>query len=870
MHCRRISLFILAAALGTPAALHPQGIPSPSAVLGIQIGADRTLADWVEINRYFSTLATASPMVELDTLGQTTEGRPLLLATISSVANIRKIEAIRAAQRRLADPRGLDPREEARLIAEQPAVVVIQCNIHSTEIASSQMAMLLAHRLATNDTLARALDRVVVLLLPSANPDGQQMVVDWYEQGVGTPHEGGTLPWLYHPYVGHDNNRDWFMVTQKETRLITDLLYRQWFPQVFYDVHQQGNRGMRLTVPPHVDPINPNIDPLIVRAINHIGSEMSLALEERGKQGVGDGATYDLWWHGGARSTPTRHNMVGVLTEAASVRIATPIVQDSANLTGHPRGLPVYTRRVNFPNPWPGGTWRMSDIIDYELIAAEALIAMLSQQREQYVRNFVRLGRGAVEAGRTAAPRAFVIPATQHDPSAAARLAEVLWLGAVEVDEATAAFSAGGVRYDSGSYVIRMDQPYRAHAKDLLEPQRFPAYVAPGGSPERPYDVAGWTLPLQMGVRIAAVDSLPKLTTRRITSADAARRARSCAARASDSAGEVVLDPRDTESRRLLARALAGGASARIARRPTPLARGGALPAGAVFVRSAAVQASPPANCSPVSRGAARTSGAVELRPTRIGLYRPWTAEMDEGWTRWVLEDFGIQYRSITDSMVRSGRLRDQFDVILVPDMSLRAIRDGVSADSIPARYAGGLGTAGIDTLRRFAEAGGTLVLMDGSSALSAALALPVRRIEVPSGGRGGDTASSGGAPAPGRLYAPGSILRVLVDGTHPVAYGMPDTAAVYFSNSVTFDPTDASKVQVIARYPARSEDILLSGFLQGGEAIAGKAAAVEVMTGRGRVIMFGFRPQHRAQSYGTFKMLFNALLDDRTAAGRP
>ena len=868
MDRRFLTLLVMLAAPGALPALRAQPIPSPSAALGIPVGADRTLADWTEINRYFTTLATASPMVQLDTLGRTTQGRPMLLATISSVANIRKIEAIRSAQRRLADPRQLRLQDEARLVAEQPAVVVIQCNIHSTEIASSQMAMILAHRLATNDTLARALEKVVVLLIPSANPDGQQMVVDWYEQGVGTRFEGGPMPWLYHPYVGHDNNRDWFMVTQKETRLITDLLYRRWFPEVFYDVHQQGNRGMRLTVPPHVDPINPNIDPLIVRAINHIGSEMSLALEERGKQGVGDNATYDLWWHGGARSTPTRHNMVGVLTEAASVRIATPIVQDSADLRGHPRGLPVYTRRVNFPNPWPGGTWRMQDIIDYEIIAAEALIAMLAQQREQYVRNFVRLGRRAVEAGRTDAPRAYVIPSRQHDPSAAARLAEVLWLGAVEVDQSIVPFSAGGVRYDSGSYVIRMDQPYRAHAKDLLEAQEFPAYTAPGGSPERPYDVAGWTLPLQMGVRVAAIDSLPDLTTRRLTNPDSIRRSRSCVARASETGGEVVLDPRDTEGRRLLARALTEGATARIARRPTALARGAALPAGAVFLRGPAVRPAAVATCAPATRVGERNAGLEQLRPTRIGLYRSWTAQMDEGWTRWLLEDFGIRYSSVTDSMIRSGRLRDQFDVVLVPDMSLRAIRDGESADSIPAQYAGGLGTAGIDSLRRFAEAGGTLVLMDGSTALSSALGLPIRRIVVPSGGSADDGSSDGGT-APERLYAPGSIFRVLVDPDHPVGYGMPDTAAVYFSNSVTFDPTDASKVQVIARYPAREGDILLSGFLQGGEAIAGKAAAVEVMTGRGRVIMFGFRPQYRAQSYGTFKMLFNALLDGRAAAGR-
>jgi hypothetical protein len=506
---------LLAAALGavlqaTPAGAQPAAgaVPEPSQLLGLAVGADRTLADWPQITRYFAALAAASPRVRVDTLGPTTQNRPMILATITSPENMRRLDAIRRDQARLADPRGLSAADEARLVAEQPAVVMISCNIHANEIGSSQMAMELAHRLATNDTLQRALERVVVLLVPSMNPDGQQMITDWYKRGLGTPLEGGPLPYLYHHYVGHDNNRDWYMVTQKETRLVTDVLYRRWFPEVFYDVHQQGNEGMRLTLSPYVDPIDPNIDPLIVRAINHVGAEMALALEARGKSGVGDGATYDLWWHGGARSTPYRHNMVGLLSEAASVRIATPITQSLADLKGHPRGLPKYERRVNYPNPWPGGTWRLRDIIDYELIASETLVRMLAEQRADYVRNFVRLGRKSVRQGEAGGPFAYVIPAGQRDAHAVQRLVEVLRAGAVEVSRATAPFAAGGRRYAAGSYVVPMAQPYRAHAKDLLEPQRFPKQEQyPGGPEVPPYDVAGWTLPYQLGVQADAVDS---------------------------------------------------------------------------------------------------------------------------------------------------------------------------------------------------------------------------------------------------------------------------------------------------------------------------------------------------------------------------
>jgi hypothetical protein len=658
------------------------------------------------------------------------------------------------------------------------------------------------------------------------------MIVDWYKRGLGTPLEGGPLPYLYHHYVGHDNNRDWYMVTQKETRLVTDVLYRQWFPEVFYDVHQQGNEGMRLTLSPYVDPIDPNIDPLIVRAINHVGAEMALALEARGKSGVGDGATYDLWWHGGARSTPYRHNMVGLLSEAASVRIATPITQKLSDLKGHPRGLPRYERRVNYPNPWPGGTWRLRDIIDYELIASEALVRMLAEQRETYVGNFARLGRKSVRLGETEAPYAYVIPAGQRDAHAVARLVEVLRLGGVEVGRATAPFAAGGRSYGAGSYVVRMAQPYRAHAKDLLEPQRFPKQEQyPGGPEVPPYDVAGWTLPYQLGVRADLVDSAFAVATGPVATVDVAEPASHCAA----GTGGAALDASNT---------------------------GCYAAAFAALRRGRAVELA-----------AGRRRLAVRTAP-RVALYKPWTANMDEGWTRWVFEQYGVPFANVSDADVRGGKLAG-VDVLVVPDMTPREMRAGLSERQVPAAYAGGLGDAGVAAVRAFVQNGGRLVLLDRAAGFAVQeLGMAVRL--TPAGNRGGADGGAGaatgdstarGASAP-RPYAPGSILRVLVDGAHPIATGMPDTAAVYFTNSTTLDVSAVEGARVIARYPSRADDLLMSGYLSGGAAIAGKTAAAQVPFGRGQVVMFGFRPQYRGQSVGTFRMLFNALL--APAGGSP
>ena len=839
----RIPLAITAVMIGAVSTLQGQAtVPTPQSITKVEVGADRTLADWGQITRYFAALAAASPAVRVDTLGPTTERRPFIVATISTPENIARLDEIRRIQAMLGDPRKLDAATEAKAIATQPAVIVISCNIHATEIASSQMAMELAYRMATNDTLQRALRNVVVLLIPSMNPDGEQLVTEWYRGSVGTKWEGGPLPWLYHHYVGHDNNRDWYMMTQQETRLVSRMLYQSRFPEIFYDVHQQGSYGMRITVPPHVDPIDPFVDPLIVRGINQIGATMSWELESRGKSGVGDAATYDLWWHGGARSAPTRHNMIGLLTEAASVRIATPITIQPNELAGHDRGLPRYERRVNFPNPWPGGAWRLRDIMDYELIAAEALVKLASDQRGEYVRNFAALGRKAIAAGAAGGPYAYRVSAGR-DPEAARRLLEALRYGGVDM----------GTIAGSRDVIIPLAQPYRSHVMDLFEVQRFPKLERyPGGPVEKPYDVAGWTLPLQMGVSVSRIDSALTAPIVPIRAMAPEFPAASCAA--TGSGRYMSLSASDTRSYGLVAEALA-------ARRQVRVTGSGE---DARFVTELAATAKG-GGCAPV-RVAAMPPGVTMERLPRIALYKPWTGNIDEGWTRFVLEREHIPFVALTDSMVRAGKLRDLYDVILVPDMSFREIHEGMSPSEVPPRYAGGLGDGGVAELSAFARGGGTLVLLDRASELAtSALGVAVRRITVPR--QRDDEGDAPGAAA--SLYAPGSILRVLVDGSRYVTRGMSDTAAVYFTNSVTFDVPTGSAARVIARYPERESDILLSGYLQGGSAIAGKAAAVEVPFGTGRVVMFGFRVQYRGQSYGTFKMLFNALLGEGTSAMR-
>jgi len=799
----------------------------PSAALGFEPGADSVLADWKQVSGYMNVLAQRSPYVRVDTLGRTTEGRPFLLLTITSPANQQRLGEIKRVQAMLADPRRLTDTALADIRSQQPAVILISNNIHSTEVASSQMGMTLAYRLVTDPELRRFLDSVVVLMIPSMNPDGLDTVVSWYRRYKGTRYEGGPLPWLYHKYIGHDNNRDWFMLTQIETRLVTRMLYKDWFPEIVYDVHQMGTNGVRLFVPPFQDPVNPNIDPAIVAGINLVGAQMASALYDAGMTGIAHQQTYDLWWHGGFRSTPTRHNMIGILTEAASTRLASPITL-AADSVRQP------TRGVNYPAPWPGGTWHLGDIVRYELTASEALVRLAARDRVRVIDRFVALGRRAVEAGLAGNPFAYVLPAEQRDPESWTALANVLAAGGVEVWRAAEPFSVDGQTYSAGSLVVPLGQPYRAHAKDLLEPQRYtPVNDRP------PYDVAGWTLPFTMGVRADVVNAPFTANLVKVDSAIPPP------GRIEGSGDIFFLKNRTNAESRAVAVLLASGQTVTVVG-DSLMVRGPR--ARAILTEQAARHGF----TVTAARSAPRTGlGRTRQRLPRIGLYQPWTGNIDEGWTRWLFEQYGISYSTLHDNDVKKGGLRQRFDVIVLPDAEPGTVLRGVDSTRIPLQYAGGIGEAGANAVSAFVRGGGTLVCLDGSSNFAITrLNLPVVNV----------LAGEASGPQVLRFYAPGSIFGVLLGGVEsggsPVTLGAPDSLDIYFENSAAF--TVSAPARALATYPTQP---LRSGYARYEERLAGKAALVEAPVGSGRVIMFGFRPQFRGQTHGTFKLLFNAVL---------
>ncbi len=857
------ALILVAAARGATApatASTPVPIPGPADYFGHAMGADRRLVAYDDLLPYYELLAERSDRVQLERLGSSTEGRELVLVVVSSPENLARADRYRAIAARLHDPRGLDDAGLDSLVAEGKAILMVTLNIHATEIASSQMGPEWIHQLATGGpaTPARFLDDVILLLVPSVNPDGQTLVTEWYRDHVNTPYEGCRAPRLGHPYAGHDNNRDWFMLNLVETRAVNRALYDRWYPQVLMDEHQMRRTGPRIFVPPYADPLSERVHPLIHRSAMLFGAGMAMDLEQRGKAGAIYGYAFDAYWPGGTRSTPWWKNTVGILTEVASARVASPIFIDPGELTGGRKGLPDYRAQVNFPHPWLGGWWRLRDIVDYELIVSNSALETAARHREDILRNRAVMARDAVTRG---GERGYVIPPRQRDPGTAVRLVEILAENGVSVFRAPRATQAGSRPVPAGSWYVPAAQPLEPFLAEMLEPVLYPEIRPDPDAVDilEPYDVTAWSLPDLMDVDVLTVDETP---------------AEPPAAVAGpfwnetpvvDGPGDTwALGPAANDAYAAVFRLLAAGETVH----RTRLAiddKGISWPPGTFLIpaeredllraldglRVTAHRVAPPPPDS---------SGLLSLRLPRVGLYQSWLAPIDEGWTRFVFDGAGLPYRVLHNEDMRSSRLADAFDVIVIPSQDRRGIVEGQRGKGdrggppMPPPYDEGLGAEGVAALSAFVQEGGTLV------ALGRAVELAARDLDLPVG-----------LPAETRprheLSTPGTMVRAVVDPTHPLGYGMPAEAILYHNQDLllhTEPPPAGVERRVVARF--EDEDRLLAGgWMAGARYLAGHPALVEASLGRGRVVLFAFRTQYRAQTLGTYRMLFNAVLEAGT-----
>ena len=845
---RAIPAIVFAALMcgSAPAALAAD-IPTVKSVLGHDVGEDYFLADYGQSLDYFHRLAASSDRIRMVSAGKTTQGRPMEYAIISSPANLAKFDHYKDISRRLAAVKGLDDAAAKALAKEGKVIVHIDGGMHSSEVSTHQSMIALAYKLVAtqnDEQIDRILDKVVVIVWPTLNPDGMDMVVDWYRKNRGTPWETSRTPWLYQEYVGHDNNRDGYMLNMIEARTIYKA-EQDYSPEVWYSHHQVAPGPARIWVPPFADPISSNISPYMRTWTTLIGTGMMAAFEEKQMPGAVAEARFDNWYPGFLDYTHVFRNTMSFFTEVAHDS-ATPKFYD---LKDFPKDKKDLKSLVMYPSPWKGGWWHFADSLRYEDVASMSLLDTASRYGEVMLYNRYQAGRDTMRHFATEGPFAWVIPGGQADAPEAALLAQKMIDQGVEVRKATAPVTLGDRTYPAGSWVILMDQPFAQLVQELFERQKYPdAILDGGGKPvDLPYDVTGWTLPMQMGVATSAV--LQKIP-------DDVRAALAPVAKAdvpgsfSGSGSSFVLSRRTNASFLAVNDAVKKGARLGFSTGPVDTALGsetGAIVLGGIS--PAAMSAIATANGAAVVATTAAPATEVAKR-ARVGLYRPWGSNIDEGWTRWLLEKYQFGPTTLRNTDMQKGNLRARYDTIILPDLGpnnpFASLRNGLKPEEAPPPYSGGIGDEGVIALRKFVADGGTLVALNtASDAVIDMLALPVTNL-----------VKTLGSDA---FFCSGALLQIKLDPTSRVAAGMPVDPVVMFERGPVFAPAPGFKGRILATYPADASP-LRSGVILHPERIQGKAAAVEVEYGKGHIYLYGFKPQWRGQAHGTYKLLFNTL----------
>ena len=931
-----------ALALPAPVARAQARITSPREQFGFNIGDDYKLANYTQFAQYWRRLATQSNRMKLVEIGKTAEGRPQLMAIISTPANLAKLDRYKEISRTLAHAEGMSDAEARALAREGKAIVWIDGGLHATEVlGAAQLIETVYQLLSRNDPETMRFLSDCVILAVHANPDGMELVSNWYMKDADTLKRAMNIPRLYQKYIGHDNNRDFYMSNQPESRNINHLLYWEWFPQIVYNHHQSGPAGTVMFAPPFRDPFNYNFDPLIPVQLDLVGASMHSRFESEGKPGVTmrSGSTYSTWWNGGLRTTPYFHNMIGLLTET----IGNPTPQTIPFIPD--QQLP----RADLPYPIAPQPWHFRQSIEYSLTANRAVLDIASRERENLLYNFYRMGRNSIERGsrdtwtaspsdiervkkaierdrspgvattavagmptgsrgapanataggavgdpifqfgrgadlkyytevlRTPAhrdPRGYILPSDQRDFLTATKFVNTLRHVGVTVHRATAPFMVAGKGYPQGSYVVMSAQAFRPMVLDMFEPQDHPNdFAYPGGPPKRPYDNAGYTLAYQMGVQFDRILDRFEGPFQEIKGL-----ATPPAGRVTDVASPAGYLVSRSVNDAFIAVNRALKANVAVSQLRSPLtANGKTYPAGTFYIANGAptrpmLQELARTLGLSADGTSARPSDAMPLRPVRIALWDQYGGSMPSGHTRWLLEQYEFPFEVVYPKTLDAGSLASRYDVILLPSGAVPA-RDGptgrglggeMDSAAVPGEFQTQVGRVTISRtvpqLRQFLEAGGTVIAVGTSAKLGVYLGLPLSNALVERTTAGADRE----LPAD-KFYVPGSVLRVQVDTTRPVSYGMPRDVDVFYDNSPAFrlGPDAVAKgVRPLAWFA--NEAPLRSGWAWGQSYLDGAVEAVEAPIGKGTLYLFAPEITFRGQPHGTFKWLFNGIYSAR------
>lgn len=821
-------VFLLLIALTTPGYSKQQStIPSPEDYLGFAVGTERRLADYEQISEYFRLLDTASDRMLIKSLGTTTENRPFWVSIISAPENLRALHRYTHIQHQLYNPGGLRSTTIDSLIANGKVMVSINGSIHSTEVGPSQMAMQLAYDLVrSHDALTKQiLANVIILLLPVHNPDGLQMVVDWYRSSLGTPYEGSPPPRLYHKYCGHDINRDWFLLSQRETRLTVEKIYNVFHPQVVLDMHQMGINAPRAFIPPYIDPVDSTIHPILLSEIAMLGQQIASDMIAAGKAGVQTNIIFDAW--SPSRAYIHYHGGIRILSEIASCKLATPAdIKLSSPMNNTYPGW-------NNPRPWTEGRWTLADIIDYSYHICRSLLSHVSRDRETWLRNFHRVQHHAVTGNHS--PTAYIIPRMQFDPAAVLKMMRVLQRGDVRVHTLADSVHINHQTFHRDDFVVFANQPANAYIRTLLKPAHYPEQ-----GDGLAYDATGHHLGHMFGVNVFPVMHPIPLATIPVNEI---RGQGGTIISIADHTDMIAIPACNGKTPLLINRFLR--AHIPVSRLTAPINTGRyVLPAGTFLVHC---QSNHPwvksfvDTCAAVCYALPRSTIPLPTQRVvmpHIGVYQSWVPMPDLGWTRYVLEKYQFPYRLLTNSAIQSGTITSTLNVIVIPDQNSHSLVFGQHQSKLPPEYVGGIGETGLQELRRFVRTGGTLIAIGRSlTAIIDAFSLPVNIINDD------------------RLRAPGPQLTIEINNQHPIAYGMQRHAAVVYHHSPL---VDAPGLKPIATF---TEHIVpLAGSIRNPHLLQSKPALLQISYGQGHIVLFVFRPLFRGQTYALFKLLFNTF----------
>jgi hypothetical protein len=842
-------------------------IRSPESVFGFVPGSDRKLIDYGQLVGYLADLAAASERIEMREVGTTPLGRPMYVAFISAPGNLERLDELQEINRRLAlDPK-IPEKERAALIRDGRVFVMETLSMHSGEVAPSQSLPIFAHRMAATDdpeTLAR-LGEVVLMMVPCHNPDGMDMVVEHYRKYLGTEYEGSRLPRVYHKYVGHDNNRDFVALTQKDTRVISALFSTEWYPQVLVEKHQMGSTGPRYFVPPNHDPIAQVVDEGLWNWTAVFGSNLSRDMTADGLQGVASHWLFDDYWPG-STETSIYKGVISFLTEAASCRVATPVFVEPTELSVRGKGLAEYKKGVNMPDPWPGGRWSLGDIVSLELSSMNSILGTAARHREEILEFRNDLCRKEVEKGRTEAPYYFVVPEKQRDPGEMHALVRLLEMHGVRIDRLEGEVAVGDHHFSPGDIVVRLSQPYRSFVKEVMERQRYPErHYTPDGELIRPYDITSWSLPLHMGVRSIQVDTRSEELEALLEPTDASDVA--IDRTLPEQVWAIAYPSTSNESYRAVFAALAAGL--KVGRFTHPF---GALPPGSFVILAGSASRETlgaivdTADVAPHLLESEITVAFMPIRNPRVAVVETYFHDMDAGWTRFLFDTYGVTYKVLHPEDFDAIDLSGDFDVIVFPDASKDVLTKGkykrynrYVANDFPPEFRKPISKKGLGKLTEYITNGGIVVSWGGSTALfTDGLPIPkkgdeVETYELPV--RDVSESLEG-------VLVPGAFLAVDFIEDHPLTWGMPEHAGAFsrgkpvFATSIPVLDTDR---RVIGIYPER--DLLVSGYVEGEKELEDRPVMVWLRAGKGQLVLFGVRPQFRGSTPATYKLVFNALL---------